>query len=259
MSIELNKIYQEDCMDTMSAMKKESIDMVITSPPYDDMRSYDGNNMIQFKSLAKKIYKIVKMGGVLVWVIGDQTKNFNESGTSFMHALYFKKVGFNLFDTMIYLKKPRGACGNNQSYWQTFEYMFVLSKGKPKTIHLINDRENKEERDGDNGSKRLHNGELHYHSRGGYKKFGRRTNVWEYNVGRGHSASDKIAFEHPAIFPEKLVKDHITSWTNEGDIIYDPFIGSGTTAKMCVLTNRNYIGSEINPKYVQIAKQRITS
>ena len=114
-------------------------------------------------------------------------------------------------------------------------------------------------RDGDNGSKRLHNGKLHYHSRGGYKKFGRRTNVWEYNVGRGHSASDKIAFEHPAIFPEKLVKDHITSWTNEGDIIYDPFIGSGTTAKMCILTNRNYIGSEINPKYVQIAKQRITS
>ena len=259
MSIELNKIYQEDCMDTMSAMKKESIDMVITSPPYDDMRSYDGNNMIQFKSFAKKIYKIVKMGGVLVWVIGDQTKNFNESGTSFMNALYFKKVGFNLFDTMIYLKKPRGACGNNQSYWQTFEYMFVLSKGKPKAIHLINDRENKEERDGDNGSKRLHNGKLHYHRRGGYKKFGRRTNVWEYNVGRGHSASDKIAFEHPAIFPEKLVKDHITSWTNEGDIIYDPFIGSGTTAKMCILTNRNYIGSEINPKYVQIAKQRITS
>ncbi len=174
-----------------------------------------------------------------------------------MQALYFKEIGFNLFDTMIYLKKPRGACGNNQTYWQSFEYMFVFSKGKPKTINLIKDRENKDSRNGDNGTKRLHNGTLKNLKRGGYEKFGRRINVWEYNVGKGHSTKDSIAFKHPAIFPESLARDHIISWSNEGDIVYDPFLGSGTTAKMSLYENRFFIGSEINEEYIFIAKERI--
>ena len=255
--IEVDKIYEEDCIDTLRDMHPDFLDMVITSPPYDDMRHYDGNNTIQFKVVAKSLYRVMKKGGVVVWVIGDQTKNGNETGTSFEHALYFKNIGFDLFDTMIYLKKPRGACGNNRTYWQTFEYMFVFSKGKPKTINLICDRKNKDERKGDNGSKRLHDGSLHYLSRGGYSKFGRRTNVWEYNIGKGHSTKDKIAFKHPAIFPERLVEDHLLSWSNEGDIVYDPFMGSGTTAKVCKLKNRHYIGSEINSQYVAYARERI--
>ncbi len=256
--ININKIYNEDCIKTMESMQNEFIDMTITSPPYDDMRSYKGNNLFKFKKVCESLYRVTKDGGVVVWVIGDQTKNWNESGTSFKHALYFKKVGFNLFDTMIYLKKPRGACGNNQSYWQTFEYMFVFSKGRPKTINLIYDRENKDSRKGDRGTKRLHNGDLFNHSRGGYAKFGRRTNVWEYNVGRGHSTKDEIAFKHPAIYPEKLVKDHLISWSKEGDLVYDPFMGSGTTAKMCKTNNRNYIGSEINPDYVRYSVKRLS-
>ena len=255
--IKLNNIYNENCIDTMKSMPDGFVDMIITSPPYDDMRSYEGNNLIEFETIVTSLYRITKEGSVVVWVIGDQTKNWNESGTSFRHALYFKEVGFNLFDTMIYLKKPRGACGNNQSYWQTFEYMFVFSKGKPKTINLICDRENKDSRKGDNGTKRLHNGALHNHSRGGYGKFGRRTNVWEYSIGRGHSTKDDIAFKHPAIYPEKLVEDHLMSWSNEGDIVYDPFMGSGTTAKVCKSKKRIYIGSEINPQYVKYSMERL--
>ena len=256
--IESNMIYNEDCLATMLSMPSDFIDLTVTSPPYDDMRGYEGNSMIQFQQIAKNLYRVTKPGGIVVWVIGDQTVQGDETGTSFRHALYFKEVGFNLFDTMIYMKKPRGAVGNNQTYWQSFEYMFVFSKGKPKTINLICDRENKESRHGDNGTKRLYNGDLYKHSRGGYGKYGRRTNVWEYNVGKGHSSSDKIAHQHPAIFPEALARDHILSWTNEGDLVYDPFLGSGTTAKMCKLTNRNFIGSEINPEYVKIAKERMT-
>ena len=139
---------------------------------------------------------------------------------------------------MIYLKTPRGAVGNNNTYWQTFEYMFVLSKGKPKTINLIRDRENKEARSGDTGTKRLYDGSLFKQKRGGYSKYGRRTNVWEYLIGKGHSASDKIAHEHPAVFHEKLAQDHIISWSNEEDIVYDPFMGSGTTAKMAILNKK---------------------
>ena len=143
--------------------------------------------------------------------------------------LFFKEVGFNLFDTMIYTKKPRNAVGNNKTHWQTFEYMFIFSKGTPKTINLIKDRKNIESRNGDNGTKRLRNGKLKNISRKDYDEYGRRTNVWEYEVGKGHSSTDIIAFEHPAIFPEKLAYDHIFSWSNPKDIVYDPFLGSGTT------------------------------
>lgn len=265
--LEINKIYHENCLDTMKAMPNEFVDLVITSPPYDDLRTY--NNYInqksgingytfQFEEIAKELFRIIKKGGVLVWVIGDATVDGNETGTSFRQALYFKECGFNLFDTMIYSKPPRGAVGNNNTYWQSFEYMFILSKGKPKTINLLLDRENKDERNGDNGTKRLQNGELLKLSRGGYGKYGRRTNVWEYNIGKGHSTPDSFAHEHPAIFPEKLAKDHILSWSNKYELVYDPFMGSGTVAKMCIIEKRNYIGSEINKKYCKIAEKRIS-
>jgi len=212
----------------------------------------------QFEEIARELFRITKEGGVLVWIVGDRTIEGNETGTSFRQALFFKECGFNLFDTMIYLKPPRGAVGNNNTYWQSFEYMFVLSKGYPKTINLLRDRENKESRNGDNGTKRLQNGELLKLKRGGYGEFGRRTNVWEYNIGRSHSASDELAYEHPAIFPEKLAQDHILSWSNPDELIYDPMCGSGTVAKMCLVENRNFIGSEISSQYCSIAQRRIS-
>src|SRR3989344_5047086 len=255
--IKLNNIYNENCLDTMAKMPDNFIDMTVTSPPYDDMRKYGGNKFSEFELIVRELYRVTKNGGIVVWVIGDQTIKGNETGTSFKHALYFKQIGFNLFDTMIYLKPPRGAVGNNKTYWQTFEYMFVFSKGTPKTINLIKDRENKDERKGDTGTKRMYDGTLLKLNRAGYAKYGRRTNVWEYLIGKGHSASDKIAYEHPAIFPEKLAQDHILSWSKKGDIVFDPFMGSGTTAKMAILNNRKYIGSELSREYCEIAKKRI--
>ena len=255
--IVMDKIYNENCLKTMSKLPDECVDLVVTSPPYDDMRKYDGNDFCEFEEIADEMYRICTKGGIVVWVIGDQTNKGNETGTSFKHALFFKKIGFNLFDTMIYCKPPRGAVGNNKTYWQTFEYMFVLSKGNPKTINLLIDRENKDSRKGDNGTKRLYNGKLKKLKRGGYEKKGRRTNVWQYNIGNGHSASDAFAHQHPAIFPEKLAEDHILSWSNKGDTIYDPFMGSGTTAKMAILNKRHYIGSEISKDYYVISKKRI--
>lgn len=256
-SIKLNSIYNEDCLDTMAKMPSNFIDVTITSPPYDYMRKYSGNTFNEFELIAQELHRVTKKGGVVIWVVADQTIKGNETGTSFKHALYFKQIGFDLFDTMIYLKFPRGAVGNNKTYWQTFEYMFVFSKGAPKTINLIKDRENKEAREGDRGTKRLHDGTLLKQNRTGYSKHGRRTNVWEYLIGSGHSASDKIAYKHPAIFPEKLAQDHIISWSKEGDIIYDPFMGSGTTAKMAILNKRKYIGSELSCEYCEIARKRI--
>lgn len=240
----------------MSHMSDEFIDLTVTSPPYDKLRTYNGY-CFDFENVAKELYRVTKDGGVVVWIVGDATVKGSESGTSFKQALYFKECGFNLHDTMIYEKPPRGACGNNKSYWQTFEYMFVFSKGKIGTINLLIDRENKESRNGDNGTKRLTDGTLKQVSRGGYGAFGRRTNIWKYEVGKGKSSLDKISFQHPAIFPEQLANDHILSWSDEGDLVYDPFMGSGTTAKMAILNNREWVGSEISGEYCDIINKRI--
>lgn len=255
--IELNRIYNENCLLTMAKMQENTVDLTLTSPPYDDMRSYGGHGFNDFEAIVPELFRVTKEGGVVVWVVGDQTIKGDETGTSFRQALYFKEKGFKLFDTMIYMKTPRGAVGNNRTYWQTFEYMFVFAKGTPKTINLIKDRANKEARSGDRGTKRLRDGSLMNLERAGYEAFGRRTNVWEYLVGKGHSATDNFAYEHPAIFPEKLALDHIVSWTNEGDLVYDPFAGSGTTAKMAKRSNRNYLGSEISENYCKVAEKRL--
>ena len=254
--VPLNKIICGDAIEVMQAMPSDCVDLVVTSPPYDNLRSYNGYSF-NFEGMAKGLFRVMKKSGVVVWVVGDQTIKGEETGTSFRQALYFKQVGFNLFDTMIYLKTPRGAVGNNKTYWQTFEYMFVLSKGTPKTINLLKDRENKDERDGDSGTKRLSDGSLLKLKRAGYSKYGRRTNVWEYLIGKGHSASDNIAYQHPAIFPEKLVQDHITSWSNPGDVVFDPMCGSGTTCKMAKLNKRDFIGIDISSEYCKIAEERL--
>jgi DNA modification methylase len=254
--MELNKIYNENCLDTMARIPDNFIDLTVTSPPYDNLRDYKGYSF-DFESIAKELYRVTKQGGVVVWVVGDATINGSETGTSFKQALYFMQCGFNLHDTMIYAKPPRGAVGNNKTYWQTFEYMFILCKGKPKTINLICDIKNKESREGDNGTKRLENGDLLKVKRGGYSEYGRRTNIWEYGIGKGQSTKDDVAFQHPAIFPEQLANDHIISWSNEGDLIYDCFGGSGTTAKMAHLLKRNWILSEISEEYCNLAERRI--
>lgn len=263
-----NHIYNENCLDTMGRMPDAFIDLTITSPPYDNLRTYGKPRKsskdikvtdFQFEDIARQLYRVTKPGGVVVWVVGDATIDGSETGTSFAQALYFKTIGFDLFDTMIYMKPPRGAVGNNQTYWQSFEYMFILCKGYPKTIHLITDRKNKEARSGDKGTKRVASGELMPLNRGGYGEYGRRTNVWEYNIGRGHSATDEHAHGHPAVFPEKLARDHIVSWSNPGELVYDPMMGSGTVAKMSIVEGRQFIGSEINREYCAIAQRRIRS
>lgn len=253
-----NRVYNENCLDTMKKMEDGFIDLTVTSPPYDNLRTYNGYSF-PFEEIARELFRVTKEGGVLVWVVGDATTNGSETGTSFKQALYFMECGFKLFDTMIYAKPPRGAVGNNKGYWQTFEYMFVLSKGSPKTINLICDRENQESRNGDRGTKRYENGDLKSIQRGGYGKLGRRTNIWEYKVGKGKSTKDTVAHQHPAIFPESLAQDHILSWSNKGDLIYDPFMGSGTTAKMCVLNGRSFIGSEISRQYCEVIEDRLST
>ena len=250
--IKLNKIYNENCLQTMAKMSDECIDFMITSPPYDDIRNYNGYTF-EFEKIALELERVLKIGGVIIWVIGDKTENGSESLTSFEQALFFKKIGLRIHDTMIYYKNnPMPQTGNR--YHQHFEYMFAISKGKPKTFNAIT--EPTKYRGLANMKNRGQNGSLNYEKieRTTEKKVG---NVFFYSIGGGISTKDKIAFKHPAIFPEKLVIDQIKTWTNEKDLVYDPFMGSGTTGKVSLLLNRNWIGSEISKEYVEIAKKRI--
>ena len=252
----INKIHNENCLETMKRMSDCFVDLTITSPPYDDLREYKGFDF-QFENIAKELFRITKEGGVVVWNVGDATIDGSETGTSFKQALYFKDIGFRLHDTMIY-EKTGTPFPSKVRYNQTFEFMFILSKGKPKTFNPIM-KKNITAGDVRNSRKfRNKNGDLISGFNGQQiNEFGIENNIWKIKNGMNKSTKDEIAFKHPAIFPEELVKKHIYSWSNEGDLIYDCFMGSGTTAKMAHLQKRNWIGSEISKEYTELANKRI--
>ncbi len=249
--MELNKIYNENCLDTMARMQDNFLDLTVTSPPYDNLRTYKGFEF-DWQKVIKELYRTTKNGGVVVWIVGDATIKASETGTSFRQALYAIECGFKLHDTMIWNKGGFTAVGALKTrYAQVFEYMFVFVKGKLKTFNPLKDRLNKKQTGTFLKNKRLADGTMGEVGKYGQRnKYGQRFNIWKLaNTDRS---------KHPAIFPEKLVKDDIISWSNENDLIYDPFMGSGTTAKMALLSSRNYIGSEISEEYCKIANERLT-
>lgn len=251
--MEVNKLYHGNCLDHMKDMQDGFIDLTVTSPPYDKLRDYKGYKF-PFKHIARHLYRVTKFGGVVVWVVGDATVNGSETGTSFKQALFFMECGFRLHDTMIYRKENFAPLTHNR-YEQEFEYMFILSKGRPDVFNpimqkslTVGDTFNFK-RKGSNtkeGSFRrrdevLTTGDLKLH-----------TNIFSYPTGAS-------GVNHPAPFPEDLARDYIKAWSNEGDLIYDPFAGSGTTLKMAHLLKRKWIGSEISKEYCELAEKRLAT
>jgi len=264
-----NYLYNESNLQTMAKMPDNFVDLTVTSPPYDDVRTYKGFTL-PLKEIAKELYRVTKEGGIVVWVVNDKTKNYCESLTSFKTAILFvEDAGFNLHDTMIY--KRTCAFPDVVRYYQDFEYMFVFSKGKPKTVNLLRQpktegtlkrQKNKTgvggERQVDGSLKRIDNTNGFTRKERARKDNTRvKSNVWELPRGNQNSTKDKIAFKHPAIFPEQLANDHIISWSNEGNLVYDCFMGSGTTAKMAILNKRKWIGSELSAEYCEITHERL--
>ena len=251
-----------DCADALRDIESLSIDLTVTSPPYDNLRDYNGNvqdwNYDKFKSVADELFRVTKDGGVVVWVVSDATIDGTETGSSFMQALYFKEIGFNLHDTMIWNKpNPMPRDTRIPRYWQSFEYMFVLSKGKPEHFtFLLEDSKHfgkasvfhQRKADGtfrdDRQVKTCNNVCKEKKPRG---------NVWSINT----IASNSERTGHPAQFPLQLAIDHVLSWSHENDTVLDCFMGSGTTGVACVKYNRNFIGIEIDKQYFEIAEKRI--
>lgn len=252
-SIEPNNIYHGDCIELMKCMSDSYIDLTVTSPPYDNLRNYKGYNF-DFENIAKGLFRVTKKGGVVVWVVGDRINGGDRSLTSFRQAIFFQECGFNVHDVMIYKKRNTPFMRSN-AYTNCFEFMFVFSKGKPNTFNPILEKTAR------------HGFEMLPHNKGAdginkkilkeLKTEKTKTNIWEYAVGLNGSTKDKESFKHPAIFPEKLAEDHILSWSNEGDLIFDPMCGSGTTLKMAKKNHRSYIGCDVSEEYVEIAKRRV--
>ena len=251
--IKCNNLYCCDCVELMREMDGDFIDCVITSPPYDNLRDYKGYNF-DCLNIAKELFRVMKVGGVIIWVVGDAIIKGNRTLTSFKQALTFQSVGFNVHDVMIYKKKNTPFMRSN-AYTNCYEFMFVFSKGSPKVFNPLK-------------VPTVRSGfEMLVHNKGSdgvnkkvlkeLKKEKTRTNIWEYAVGFGGSTSDRFAFKHPAIFPEKLVMDHILTWTNEGDLVFDPMCGSGTTCKIAKTLKRNFIGCDISEEYIEISNVRV--
>lgn len=253
--MEINKNYNENNLETMAKMPDCFLDLTVTSPPYDNLRTYTGEaewSFEVFKDIAKELYRVTKNGGIVVWIVGDATIKGSETGTSFKQALYFKEIGFNLHDTMIYRKINYIPLTHNR-YEQEFEYMFIFSKGKPKTFNAIM-VQCKTKGSKTNGrtfyQTNSQNAPTEGHKNDTVKEYKQKGNVWEVPTNAGTKG-------HPAQFPEKLANDHIISWSNEGDLIYDPFMGSGTTALAAIELKRNWIGSEISSEYCDIINKRV--
>jgi site-specific DNA-methyltransferase (adenine-specific) len=234
----------------MKRMPDDFVDLVVTSPPYDNLRTYNGYSF-DFESIAAELFRVVKPGGVVVWVVGDAVLKGTESGSSFRQALHFMSLGFNLHDTMIYAKNNPIPLTHNR-YEQQFEYMFIFSKGKPKTFSpKLKINKNVGGSIGKFYQKASDKDTSKANTDKPIKKVSIENNIWFYSVGRNK-------YKHPAPFPEQLALDHVLTWSVEGDVVYDPFMGSGTTAKAAVMTGRQWLGSEISQEYADIALERLT-
>ena len=254
--MQTNTIHNMECAKGMRQhIPDESIGLVVTSPPYDNLRSYNGYSF-NFEEIAQELWRVIKPGGVVVWVVGDATVKGSETGSSFRQALYFQSLGFNIHDTMIYEKTKVVPMDHKcNRYYQSFEYMFVLSKGKPSTCNYIKVPSKhaglkaisiNRKSDGEMRTDRINKQKNRIVAETKIK-----SNVWEY--------ANSSVKGHPAPFPEQLANDHIISWSNPGDIVLDPFMGSGTTAKMALLNERRYIGFETSAEYCEIAEERLSN
>ena len=249
-------LYNDDNINILKNLESDSVDLTVTSPPYDNLRDYHGYSF-DFENVAKELYRVTKSGGAVVWIVNDATIEGSETGTSFRQALYFKEIGFNLSDTMIWNKGSfTDAKSTLYRYPNVFEYMFVFTKGRNKSFNPIKDKENIHSGKTTSVSKREKDGSVSIiENSKTISDIGMRFNIWNIPPVRN---SDEYT-GHPAQFPEQLARDHVLSWSNEGDTVLDPFMGSGTTGVVCKQTNRNFIGIEISKEYFDIAEKRINS
>lgn len=251
-----NQIINVDCVKGMKTLPDDIIPLTVTSPPYDDLRTYDGLADWNFMAVASELYRITMPGGVVVWVVQEQIVNGSESGETSRQRLAFANIGFRLHHTMV-MEKTGGHQFAPGRYGRPLEYAFILSKGKPRYFCPLRDKPNKEAGKMKVFWNRRKDGSFADRKKTKVNPFGFRSSVWQYATGKHITAKEDYAFDHPALMPEQMAEDFILSWSKVGDLAFNPFAGGGTVMKMALLNHRRYLGFEINPKYVEIAQRRL--
>lgn len=255
----IDRIFLGDCVEGMRRLTDACIPLTVTSPPYDGLRSFGGHalDFESFKRVADELYRVTMPGGIVIWVVADAIVAGSETGTSARQKLYFKQIGFKIHHTMVMDKAgSRWPC--KVRYGDSLEYAFILAKGKPRTINLLRDKPNRRAGEVQDFNRREQDGRLRPAGRSRpIAAWGHRRAIWKYAVGSGLTTTDRYAYDHPALMPEKMAEDHIQSWSKPGDLVFDPMAGAGTTCKMALLNHRRYLGFEINPHYHALAERRM--
>lgn len=253
-----NKIVVGDCLRVLPWIEDETVDLTLFSPPYDGIRDYKGNWSLDFGKLGTDLLRVTKDGGLCVVVIGDGTKDFAKSMTSFRLAVdWVDRIGWRLFECCIYQRAGNPGAWWTQRFRVDHEYILMFLKGrKPRTFrkdHLM--------------VPSLHAGKIYSGTdrltNGGFKTITPkavnalkcRGTVWQYNTS--NSEGNRLKLKHPATYPDRLAADVIRCFTQEGDLVLDPMCGSGTSCVMARRTGRRYLGIDVSAEYVAIAKERM--
>ena len=246
-----------ECVEAMSKLQSESVDLVVTSPPYDALRTYNGYSFDLHKT-GWQIYRVLKQGGICAMVIQDQTVNYGKTLTSFRTIVdWCDSFGFKLFETVIYHKN-----GTEGAWWKNrfrvdHEYIPIFLKGdKPAYFNKeplkIPSKHGGKTMSGSGNRKT--NGQTGETVRREINVMKCRGTVWDYMMA---GDKDPLKRKHPAVFPDKIPEDLITCFCPPNGIVLDPYIGCGSTAVAAIRTGRHYIGLDISQEYVDLAGERI--
>lgn len=257
-SYKLNEVYCGDCVKLMKLLPDSTIDLVVTSPPYDKIRDYNGSIHFDLHKTGQEIFRVLKSGGIAVMVIQDQTKNFGKSLTSFKTIIdWCDNIGFKLFETIIYRKNGSEGVWWTKRFRVDHEYMPIFLKGKKpqyfnKEPLKIPSKHGGKVMTG-SGSRKTNGETQKTVTRAiNFKKC--RGTIWNYLM-----AGDKnpLKRKHPAVFPDKIPYDFIQCFCPEEGIVLDPFAGSGSTLVMAKKLRRSFIGFDIVPEYCELARERL--
>jgi len=253
----LNKIICGDAVEVLKKIPSNSIDLVVTSPPYDDIRTYNGFSL-NLPAIGKELNRILKEGGIAAMVIQDATRNFGKTLTSFKTIIdWCDNAGFKLFETVIYRKYGTEGAWWTKRFRVDHEYMPIFLKGDRPAYF---DKEPLKVLSKHGGKTMTGSGNRRTDGTT-TKTITREINVmkcrgtvWDYlNAGDKNPLKRK----HPATFPDKIPTDFIQCFCPPKGIVLDPFIGCGSTAVAAKQLGRNYIGIDISEEYCKLAKERI--
>lgn len=254
----MDRLYIGDCVDIIKKVADESVDMVVTSPSYDDLRAYKGHYKIDLSTLGREIFRVLKDGGIYAMVIQDQTKDGGKSLTSFRTAIdHCDNIGFKLFETCIYKKLGAEGAWWSKRFRVDHEYIHIFLKGKrpqyfdKEPIKIPSKHAGKSMT---GCATRKTDGTTHKSKNVVINPTKCPGTIWDVANG---GDKNPLKRRHPAVFPDKIPYNLMQVFCPEGGLVLDPMCGSGTTLVQSKKLGRHFIGIDMEEEYVLLSRQRL--